>query len=60
MVRGGFGGVSPRSEGVVRSPENEAEDLVALRSENSQLRAELARAGRVNELWGKGELALLA
>lgn len=52
--------MSPRSEGVVRSPENEAEDLVALRSENSQLRAELARAGRVNELWGKGELALLA
>ncbi len=58
VVRGGFGGVSPRSEVLVRSPEGEGEDLVALRSENSQLRAELARAGRVNELWGKGEYSI--
>ena len=57
VVRGGFGfgGVSPGSEGLVPNPENEGEDLVALRSENSQLRAELARQGRVNQLWGKGE-----
>lgn len=53
------GGLSPTNGGFVRSPAVvEPEDVVALRSENSQLRAELARAGRVNELWGKGRFKL--